>query len=182
MASPQAKRPPPPPTHVLETALQVRDVAASTKFYKETLGVEPSLDTPRMSVFPLGQTTLLLFQLGGTASDSILPDNRGVIPGHGPSEDILTLLQPEKTTTGQQPNTTDTNPDTDTHSHLKQHFCLAVPSVEDVHAWEAWFADCGSGVRVTATVDWPKGGRSVYFADLDGNVGEIGSRGIWDHY
>lgn len=39
------RRPPPPPTHVLETALQVRDIAASTKFYKETLGVEPSLDT-----------------------------------------------------------------------------------------------------------------------------------------
>lgn len=45
MPSDQAKRPPPPPTHVLETALQVRDIAASTKFYRETLGVQPSLDT-----------------------------------------------------------------------------------------------------------------------------------------
>lgn len=43
--STSSRRPPPPPTHVLETALQVRDIAASTKFYKETLGVEPSLDT-----------------------------------------------------------------------------------------------------------------------------------------
>jgi catechol 2,3-dioxygenase-like lactoylglutathione lyase family enzyme len=183
MASAQAKRPPPPPTHILETALQVRDVAASTKFYRETLGVEPALDTPRMSVFPLGQTTLLLFQLGATASDSTMPDNRGVIPGHGPSEDILSLLLPrEKLEPPAHANTGAGTSTPGTDAHLKQHFCLAVPSVKDVQAWEAWLADCGSGVRVTATVDWPRGGRSVYFADLDGNVGEIGSRGIWNHY
>lgn len=120
-----------------------------------------------------------------------MPDNKGVIPGHGPSDDILSLLLPGKpftsTSTSARPSApptmaADPNRHTPTDAYLKQHFCLAVASVDDVHAWEAWLAECGSGVRVTGTVDWPKGGRSVYFADLDGNVGEIGSRGIWDHY
>lgn len=99
-----------------------------------------------------------------------MPDNRGTIPGHGPSQDILDLLLPAAEKQQQEED----------QSFLKQHFCLAVPHVSDVEAWEAWFQE--RGVRVTGTVNWPKGGRSVYFADVDGNVGEIGSRGIWDHY
>lgn len=117
-----------------------------------------------------------------------MPENRGVIPGHGPSEDILDILLPAQDQQTQR-NSNDTNSTTNTNSlyptplpkaFLKQHFCLAVPTVADVAAWEDWFGE--RGVRVTGTVDWPKGGRSVYFADLDGNVGEVGSRGIWDHY
>ncbi|KEF53982.1 uncharacterized protein A1O9_09777 [Exophiala aquamarina CBS 119918] len=121
-----------------------------------------------------------------------MPDSRGVIPGHGPSDDVLDILLPHrgrqtKTTPDDASSDTNTNTNTDNlypspmpQSFLKQHFCLAVPTVADVAAWEDWFRE--SGVRVTGTVDWPKGGRSVYFADLDGNVGEVGSRGIWDHY
>ena len=146
-------------------------------------------------MFALGQTTLLLFQLGATADDGIMPDNRGVIPGHGPSQDILDVLLPAQDQAtiddvdGPSTGTNTTNANTNANSlypsplpmtFLKQHFCLAVPSVADVSTWEDWFRE--SGVRITGTVDWPKGGRSVYFADLDGNVGEVGSRGIWDHY
>ncbi|KIV92487.1 hypothetical protein PV10_03781 [Exophiala mesophila] len=168
-ADPCSPRRPSPPTHVLETALQVQDVVASTKFYKDLLGIEPDLNTPRMSTFPLGNTTLLLFQLNATADDSVLPESRGTIPGHGPSDDILALLNQTQTTeTGSSP------------AFLKQHFCLAVPSRADVETWERYMA--ATGVHITGTVDWPRGGRSVYFADLDGNVGEVGSRGIWAHY
>jgi hypothetical protein len=35
---------PPAITHILETALMVKDVAASTGFYKTVLNVEPFLD------------------------------------------------------------------------------------------------------------------------------------------
>ncbi len=121
-----------------------------------------------MSGFAFSHTTLLLFQLGATAADSPLPDNHGTIPGHGPSPAVLDLLVP-KTATGEQPP-----------SSLKQHFCLAVKSADDVRAWEKWFGD--KEVRILGEVNWERGGRSVYFADLDGNVGEVGSRGIWAHY
>lgn len=40
----------------------------------------------------------------------------------------------------------------------------------------------GKGVRILGKVEWPKGGKSVYFADPDEHVGEIASRGIWPNY
>ncbi|KAK7905516.1 hypothetical protein LTR67_000239 [Exophiala xenobiotica] len=165
--------PPPPVTHVLETCLMVNDIKASTEFYKTTFNLDPFMDTPRMSGFALGQTTLLLFQLGATAADSTMPDDRGTIPGHGPSQDILDLLLKRK----QQPSSDQRSP---SGSGLHQHFCLAVKSPNDVTAWEKWFED--KNVKITAKVNWPRGGKSVYFADPDGNVGEVGSRGIWEHY
>ena len=127
-----------------------------------------------MSGFSFSHTTLLLFQLGATAEDSSLPDNRGKIPGHGPSSPILDLLLP-KFTTDDHGAAAPPPP-----ASLNQHFCFAVKSPDDVRAWEAWFAD--KNVKVTGTVNWERGGRSVYFADPDGNVGEVGSRGIWAHY
>lgn len=46
--------------------------------------------------------------------------------------------------------------------------------------WDTHFQE--EGVKILARMDWEKGGRSVYFEDLDGHIGEIGSRGIWAHY
>ena len=63
---------------------------------------------------------------------------------------------------------------------MKQHFCLAVPSRSDVEAWEKYFE--ANEIKVTGTMEWERGGRSVYFSDPDDHVGEIGSRGIWAHY
>lgn len=113
-----------------------------------------------MAVFPLGHTTLILFAFGKTDEDQ--SSERGVIPRHGPSAAVLKAL------------------DNSEGKQLRQHFCLAVKKVEDVKIWEQWFRD--QEVKVTGVMDWEKGGRSVYFEDLDGNVGEVGSRGIWDHY
>jgi hypothetical protein len=90
------------------------------------------------------------------------PTSNDCIPGHGPSEDVIALLKGG----GKQ--------------GLKQHYCLAVSSKEEVGEWEEWFAE--KGVKVLGTMDWERGGRSVYFVDSDGHVGEIGSRGIWGHY
>ncbi|KAH0842820.1 hypothetical protein AYO21_10956 [Fonsecaea monophora] len=175
---------PPRITHILETCLMVKDVGAATEFYKKVLDVEPFLNTPRMSGFALSQTTLLLFQLGATAADSPMPDNRGVIPGHGPSQDVLSLLLATRADAGAATTTAAVTPASSTRSELpgrlNQHFCLAVASPADVQAWEKWFED--KDVAILGRVNWPRGGKSVYFGDLDGNVGEIASRGIWEHY
>ncbi|KIW11918.1 hypothetical protein PV08_09191 [Exophiala spinifera] len=171
MTASSAPVPPPPPpiTHILETCLMVKDIRTSTDFYRDTFNVKPFLDTPRLSGFSLGQTTLLLFQLGATAADAPMPDDRGTIPGHGPSRDILDLLE-------RQPATAHDRAATGLH----QHFCFAVKTPEDVGTWETWLEE--KKVKLIGKVDWPRGGKSVYFADPDGNVGEVGSRGIWEHY
>ena len=131
-----------------------------------------------MSGFAMSNTTLLLFQNGATADDSHMPDDRGTIPGHGPSPDLLKLLIPESkmgnSALSSEPKRMEIP------GRLNQHFCFAVSTPEDVRAWEKWFEE--KGVKILGKVDWPRGGRSVYFSDLEGNVGEIGSRGIWEHF
>lgn len=124
-----------------------------------------------MSGFALSQTTLLLFQLGATAADSPMPDNRGTIPGHGPTKDVLDVLLASQGGEG----ATDSNA-----AGLHHHFCLAVKSADDVQTWDQWLDK--NDAKITGRVHWPRGGRSVYFADPEGNVGEIASRGIWEHY
>ncbi|BGP36347.1 hypothetical protein JCM10450v2_000246 [Rhodotorula kratochvilovae] len=140
-------------THVLELCLYARHLPTSVAFYSQTLRLgTPYLDTPRMAGFSLGSTTVLLFQRGATADDSVMPHGRGLIPGHGPAGDET----------------------------MKTHFALAVERADEVEQWEKEFRE--GGVEVLGKVEWPKGGRSVYFADPDGHVGEIASRGIWPHY
>ena len=138
-----------------------------------------------MASLPLGSTTLLLFTLGKTGDDVHLTSGptRGLIPWHGPTAGIQQLLKH----------------DAEQSEMLKQHFCFAVESVEDVRVWEERFqaldveakgveikqeggVDGEQKVKVLGTVDWERGGRSVYFEDLDGHVGEIAARGIWPHW
>ncbi|GAA5891823.1 hypothetical protein JCM8208_002903 [Rhodotorula glutinis] len=143
-------------SHVLELCLYARHLPTSVAFYSNTLRLgAPYLSNPRMAGFSLGHTTLLLFQRGHTSSDSVLPSG-SVIPGHGP------------------PGIDDPP------SKLKTHFALAVERPEDVDRWGDELES--GGVEVTGRVTWPAGGKSVYFADPDGHVGEIASRGIWPHY
>ncbi|KAL5049270.1 hypothetical protein BDW71DRAFT_175600 [Aspergillus fruticulosus] len=158
---------PPPLTHLLETCLYVRDVQASRKFYEDALNIKPFMQSPRSAGFSLGSTTLLLFQLGQTGTDIISPS--GVIPHHGPSAQILAQL-----------HATDAGPGADSGASLKQHFCLAVQSPDDVAQWDAYLQ--AKGIQILSRMNWERGGKSVYFADLDGHVAEIGSRGIWPHY
>lgn len=117
-----------------------------------------------MAGFNLGSTTLLLFQLGLTSKDFTTP-NGGVGPGHGPSESIIPSLLSD--TLGDR-------------THLKQHFCFAVDSPAEVVQWDSHLQNLG--VPITGRIDCDLGGKSVYFEDPDGHVGEVGSRGIWKHY
>lgn len=131
-----------------------------------------------MSGFSFAQTTLLLFQLGATAADSPMPDNRGTIPGHGPTQNVLDLLlSGTQAAVGDRSDQSSPSP---SPASLHQHFCFAVQSPDDVGAWEKWFEE--KDVKILGKVAWPRGGRSVYFADPDGNIGEVASRGIWEHY
>jgi catechol 2,3-dioxygenase-like lactoylglutathione lyase family enzyme len=121
----------------------------------------------RTVAFSFGATTLLIFQLGRTAADQV--DSGGVIPGHGPSSPIISQLLPtEDQSAGEE------------KAKLKQHFCIAVLNPEDVEKWDAHLQ--AQGVTITGRMNWELGGKSVYFEDIDGHVGEIGSRGIWPHY
>jgi catechol 2,3-dioxygenase-like lactoylglutathione lyase family enzyme len=129
-----------------------------------------------MSAFALGPTTLLLFQLGMTTRDVVTP--RGTIPHHAPTQRILNLLNVD----GDEPGDSigaDPNDPVKTQS-LQQHYCLAVEKREDVEKWEEHLKT--KGVKILSTMDWERGGRSVYFEDVDGHIGEIGSRGIWEHF
>lgn len=115
-----------------------------------------------MAGFAIGSTTLLIFQLGLTTED--IHDPSGTVARHGPTKQLLDIL------------TSDSNP----ASSLQQHFCLAVESRDDVVKWETWFKD--KNVKILGVKDWQRGGRSVYFEDPDGHVGEVASRGVWLHY
>ena len=131
-------------SHVLETCLYVRNMQISRTWYKSILKLTPTLATDRMTVFPLGQTSLLLFQLGQTAADGVNESNASlVVPGHGPSQDILKTLIAEK-------------------SELKQHYCIAVESTQAVTDWEAHLKQ--NDVSIRGHMRWPGGGTSVYFA------------------
>jgi catechol 2,3-dioxygenase-like lactoylglutathione lyase family enzyme len=155
----------PPPTaisHVLETCIYVKSMSKSQQFYSDLLGLKPDRATDRITIYPLGQTTLLLFQLGLTSEDIVSEkDSNLIIPKHGPTDDVMAALRSG-------------------NSELRQHFCLAVKDRADAEKWEEYLR--GKGVPVSGRMKWPRGGYSVYFHDPDGRVGEIASQGIWAHY
>src|SRR5688572_15111298 len=56
------------------------------------------------------------------------------------------------------------------HADGPAHFAFAIESTD----YDAWRAHLGNNrVAVTSEVRWPKGGRSLYFRDPDGNVVEL---------
>ncbi|PLB47465.1 hypothetical protein P170DRAFT_456348 [Aspergillus steynii IBT 23096] len=153
---------PPPLSHLLETCIYVRDVRTSSQFYQHALNLQPFSETDRSAGFALGPITLLLFGLGKTVSD--VETEGGSIPRHGPSPQLLSQFLSD-------------------HGEgiaLRQHFCLAVRDRSEVQQWDLHLQ--AQEVPILSRVDWERGGRSVYFKDPDGNVVEIGSRGIWPHY
>src|ERR1700761_2999429 len=98
-----------------------------------------------MSGFALGVTTLLLFKLGGSNSD--IQTKTGLIPRHGPTESIVSLIKEEN---GQK-----------SESSLRQHFCFAVSNPADVEKWDEHLQE--QGVHILGRMAWERGGLSVYF-------------------
>jgi catechol 2,3-dioxygenase-like lactoylglutathione lyase family enzyme len=122
---------------------------------------------------------LLLFHLGETSEDLDYKGvqgspGRGQIAGHGPDQNIANYLGLlNKTQPGQDPRS---HPEVS----LKLHYAFAVEKRDDVIQWEEHLKR--EKVHIHSTMEWERGGRSVYFFDPDGHVGEIVSHGIWPHW
>jgi catechol 2,3-dioxygenase-like lactoylglutathione lyase family enzyme len=59
------------------------------------------------------------------------------------------------------------------------HFALAIDA-EELPAWERRLAE--QDVAIEARMEWPRGGRSLYFRDPDGNLVELATPGLWANY
>jgi catechol 2,3-dioxygenase-like lactoylglutathione lyase family enzyme len=59
------------------------------------------------------------------------------------------------------------------------HFAFSIAAA-DVDAWQARLE--AEGVAIESTVDWPRGARSLYFRDPDGNLAELLTPGFWATY
>lgn len=206
----QSASPPTALSHVMETVLYVRSMTESVSFYRDTLGLRPSIESARITGFPLGDTILLLFELGKTGKDvDIVSKDKdtddegwkaagskvgGRIPRHGPTEGLLRQLLPSSGSKAES------NSDEKSlegkgrgeniieEARLRQHVCisLAPPTQpagtydEQINEWERYLK--GKGVNILGTMKWELGGKSVYFEDVDGNVLELAGKGVWAHY
>jgi catechol 2,3-dioxygenase-like lactoylglutathione lyase family enzyme len=59
------------------------------------------------------------------------------------------------------------------------HFALSI-SQADFQDWVDWLGECS--VEIESIVNWERGGRSIYFRDLDGHNVELATPGIWEIY
>ena len=78
--------------HVLETALDCDDLAASAKFYTTLLGVTPMVEMDRLVAIDAGAGTVLLLFQKGAPSSVMLPG--GLVPAHsagGPGHFALAI-------------------------------------------------------------------------------------------
>lgn len=61
----------------------------------------------------------------------------------------------------------------------RMHFALAISAAD----WDAWLAKLkAAGIKIESIVNWPAGGRSVYFRDLDDHLVELATPGMWPNY
>jgi len=59
------------------------------------------------------------------------------------------------------------------------HLAFSI-SAEDVEPWMAKLE--AEGVPIESVVTWPRGAKSIYFRDPDGNLAELISPGFWATY
>jgi len=53
----------------------------------------------------------------------------------------------------------------------------------DASEWETWEKQlAANGIAIESTVEWERGGRSLYFRDPDGNLLELATPGVWPTY
>ena len=87
------------------------------------------------------------------------------------------LLFRHGTTTKPAPTPGGTIPPHDGSGNL--HYAFAV-SADALEAWRAHLAR--AGVAIESEVNWPRGGRSLYVRDPEGNLLELATPGLWDNY
>ncbi len=61
----------------------------------------------------------------------------------------------------------------------EQHFAFGVPE-DAFEDWKVFLA--GKSIEIESTIDWPQGGRSLYFRDPDRLVVELVTPGLWPNY
>jgi catechol 2,3-dioxygenase-like lactoylglutathione lyase family enzyme len=59
------------------------------------------------------------------------------------------------------------------------HFAFAIRS-DELCAWEGRLR--GHNIGIEARMDWPRGGKSIYFRDPDGHLLELATPGLWPNY
>jgi len=58
----------------------------------------------------------------------------------------------------------------------KSHLAFAIPA----NSYESWKTTLGArDIKIESEVQWPRGGRSVYFRDPEGNLVELATPGLW---
>ena len=53
-------------------------------------------------------------------------------------------------------------------------------SAEDLPAWEKLLVE--RAIAIETRIEWPRGGRSIYFRDPDNHSVELATPGIWSIY
>jgi catechol 2,3-dioxygenase-like lactoylglutathione lyase family enzyme len=59
------------------------------------------------------------------------------------------------------------------------HLAFAIAG-QEFETWRTWLTD--QNVSIESTMDWPRGGRSLYFRDPDGHLLELVTPGTWEVY
>jgi catechol 2,3-dioxygenase-like lactoylglutathione lyase family enzyme len=59
------------------------------------------------------------------------------------------------------------------------HVAFAI-AADALSAWEARLA--AHKIAIEGRMDWPRGGRSIYFRDPDGHLLELATPGLWPNY
>jgi catechol 2,3-dioxygenase-like lactoylglutathione lyase family enzyme len=63
--------------------------------------------------------------------------------------------------------------------HGPLHVAFAIDK-SDLEAWERRLDR--AGIDLESKVDWPRGGKSIYFRDPDGHLLELATPGLWANY
>jgi catechol 2,3-dioxygenase-like lactoylglutathione lyase family enzyme len=61
----------------------------------------------------------------------------------------------------------------------RSHIAFAVVA-EQLEGWRRWLEQ--NAVAIESTVQWERGGTSLYFRDPDGNLLELATPGVWANY
>jgi len=59
------------------------------------------------------------------------------------------------------------------------HLAFSI-SAEDLPAWEKLLVE--RGIAIETRIQWPRGGRSIYFRDPDNHSVELATPGLWSIY
>ncbi len=61
----------------------------------------------------------------------------------------------------------------------RSHMAFAI-AAEHLESWRHWLE--ANAVTIESTMQWERGGASLYFRDPDGNLLELATPGVWANY